>query len=423
MIICPACGKKNEDGEILCSDCGAKLKATERLQRGFAPKSTVVEPVKPLAEPVAKPAEPVKPLAEPVTKPADPVAKPAEPVKPADPVAKPAEPAAKPAEPVIKPAEPVTKPADPVVKPVVARSAVNQEHGNAPAGNWNEVKFNAPVHRKTPEFSLGMVFCAVIAVLFFIGGAKALAFSVTHRLTDIELYSSYSSDLYGYSSQDSPDVYSSDGEIKAYSSGMKLRNGDRVVTGKYNNATLSLGVDRSLTMLTGTETVVHQEKDETRIDLNKGAMFFNIDTPYSGRESLELVSGNVVIPISEAAGYMYYNGKNDARIWAMNGEILVTVSDGSGNLTTDTITPGEAAFITMSDDGVEFTVEKVGVDSLPSAMVREIAQNNELLNAISPEAGWDRDEINELAEEYRSQDLMYHFGVLPYWILNGTNDD
>ncbi|MBQ3852796.1 MAG: zinc-ribbon domain-containing protein [Lachnospiraceae bacterium] len=417
MIICPACGKKNEDGEILCSDCGAKLKATERLQRGFAPKSTVAEPVKPLAEPVAKPAEPV-------TKPAEPVVKPAEPVaKSAEPVIKPAEPAAKPAEPVIKPAEPVTKPADPVVKPEAARSAVNPEYGNASAGNWNEVKFNAPVHRKTPEFSLGMVFCAVIAVLFFIGGAKALAFSATHSLTDITLYSSYSYDNYSYTLQDHPDVYSSDGEKKEYTSGMKLRNGDRIVTGKHINASLNLGVDRTLTMMSVTETVVHQDDDETRIDLNKGAMFFDIDTPYSGREKLELVSGSVVIPITEGAGYMFYNGTDDFRIWVMNGEIQVSVYDGSGNTTTETITPGESAFIDISDEGVGFTVEKVGVDSLPSAMIRELSVNNGLLNVISPEAEWDRDDILRLAEEYKSQDLMYNFGVMPYWILNGTNDD
>ena len=392
MIICPACGKKNEDGEILCSDCGAKLKATERLQRGFAPKSTVVEPVKPLAEPVAKPAEPV--------------------VKPADPVAKPAGQTV------------VNNSAYPGVKPVAASSTVTPKPGNASAGNWNEVKFNAPVHRKTPEFSLGMVFCAVIAVLFFIGGAKALAFSVTHRLTDIELYSSYSSDLYGYSSQDSPDVYSSDGEIKAYSSGMKLRNGDRIVTGEFINASMNLGVDRTLKMMSSTETVVHQEKDETRIEMNEGAMFFNIDTPYSGREKLEIVSGDVVVPISEGAGYMFYNGNDHFSIWVMSGDVQVSAYDASGNVTTETMTPGETAYIYYSDDGVEFTVEKTGVDSLPPAMVGELAANGELMHAVSPDAGWDHDDIVKLAEEYKAREMQFNYGIYHYdWIMNRFFDD
>ena len=383
MIICPACGKKNEDGEILCSDCGAKLKATERLQRGFAPKSTVAEPVKPLAEPVAKPAEPV-----------------------------------------IKPAEPVTKPADPVVKPVAAGSAVTPEHGNAPAGNWNEVKFNAAAHRKTPEFSLGIVFCAVIAVLFFAGAAKALAFSAAHRLTDIHIYSSYSYDSLMYSSQDSPEVYSSDGEIKAYSSGMKLRNGDRIVTGEFINASMNLGVDRTLKMMSSTETVVHQEKDETRIEMNEGAMFFNIDTPYSGREKLEIVSGDVVVPISEGAGYMFYNGNDHFSIWVMSGDVQVSAYDASGNVTTETMTPGETAYIYYSDDGVEFTVEKTGVDSLPPAMVGELAANGELMHAVSPDAGWDHDDIVKLAEEYKAREMQFNYGIYHYdWIMNRFFDD
>ena len=403
MLICPNCGKKNEDGEILCSECGSKLKVTERLQKGFAPRRETAEPVKP-----------------------------AQPVKTAESVTQPAEAAREPAKPETKPAKTVTDPVGskaennsdyPGIKPATERSAVTQDRGNASAGNWNEVQFTPDVRKRPAPSKLGIVLCAIVALLFFMGAVKSLAFSAKHRLTDIKLTSSYSYDNFSYTLQDHPDVYSSDGEKKEYTSEMKLRNGDRIVTGKHINASLNLGVDRTLTMMSVTETVVHQDDDETRIDLNKGAMFFDIDTPYSGREKLELVSGSVVIPITEGAGYMYYNGTDDFRIWVMNGEVLVSVYDGSGNTTTETITPGESAFIDISDEGVGFTVEKVGVDSLPSAMIRELSVNNGLLNVISPEAEWDRDDILKLAEEYKSQDLMYNFGVMPYWILNDIGDD
>ena len=55
MVICPNCGAKNEEGEILCGECGAKLKGPARQV------SPVIqaEPVKP-EQPVVQ-AEPVKP--------------------------------------------------------------------------------------------------------------------------------------------------------------------------------------------------------------------------------------------------------------------------------------------------------------------------------------------------------------------------
>ena len=58
-MICPNCGKKNEDGEILCCECGSKLKKPERIRTGFNTPDIgkVSEQAKSL-DAVKRPAEP-----------------------------------------------------------------------------------------------------------------------------------------------------------------------------------------------------------------------------------------------------------------------------------------------------------------------------------------------------------------------------
>ena len=219
------------------------------------------------------------------------------------------------------------------------------------------------------------------------------------------------------------EVFEEDGQKMKKDWGMNLYDNSSVRTGDSGEAYLSLGAARSLEMLAKSEIQIHKAEEATWITVKKGAMFFCIDNPYRQTETLELDAGAVSVSMSEASGYMYYDGNGKAMIWLMNGEVQIVVYDeGSGEQIMETLSPGERAVGTFGDDGISCTVDKVLLDDLPSLMVRKIAESPALLNRVSPDTGWTRPDIIDLAEQYRAEEMELNF--LNYsWLLDTINEE
>ena len=319
MIICPNCGAKNEEGEILCGECGSKLKG-----------------------------------------------------------------------------------------PAAADTAKSANEGS----KWHEVDFTPEEPKKFLATPGGIVLIAVIAAVVLYCIVFSVADAAKHRPIGITL-ERFSGPV---------DVYDADGRNRSVTEGMNLYDNNSVRTGDVAEVYLDLGTVRSLTMLKNSELQVHKAEEATWIYINKGALFFCIDNPYRMTETLELEAGAVSVSMIEATGYMYYNGKGEARIWVMNGEVQVVIYDeGSGEQLMETVTPGEYAFAVFGEGGTSCTIDKAFLTDLPSVMVMEIADTPELLNRVSPDTGWNRQDIIDLAKQYKDEEMQFNY-IFPYWMYEAYID-
>ena len=267
--------------------------------------------------------------------------------------------------------------------------------------------FSSGETKKFPIAPGAIIIIAVIAAVMLYGIITVVIESYKHRPTGITL-ETYTVDV---------ELYDEEGNKESITKGRNLFAGDSVRTGNNGEAYLKLGAARSLKMLADSQMQVHKAEEATWITMKKGALFFCIDDPYRSTETLELEAGAVSVSMIEAAGYMYYNGKDEARIWVMNGEVQIVIWDeGSGEQLIETLTPGEYAFGVFGDSGISCTVDKAFLTDLPSAMVMEIAETPELLNRVSPDSGWNRQDIINLAEHYRQEKIQSTY-IDVYYLL------
>lgn len=191
-----------------------------------------------------------------------------------------------------------------------------------------------------------------------------------------------------------------DGEITLLTEGGKtldasedrrLTNGNLLKTKKESQAWILLDEDRVVTLMEKSTASFTQNGRKLYLSLEEGRLFFNIERSLEDDEDLNIATSTMIIGIRGTSGYIDSDENGNSVLYLTTGKVEVTGLNDSGNESdSDKIKAGQKVTV-ISDDDAELIIEDITEADLPYELLAFILSDEDLLESILEETGWDED--------------------------------
>ena len=180
----------------------------------------------------------------------------------------------------------------------------------------------------------------------------------------------------------------------------RLLNGDIIDTGKESKAWVLLDEDRMVTIMERSSAEFYQSGKDLKLHLLDGSLFFNIERSLEEDESFNIETSTMIIGIRGTSGYADADEKGNSVLYLTSGKVELTGMDSdSGDEEKLRLSAGQKATIIV-DDGVEILIEEITESDLPTDLVLEICADDDLLDEVTDETGWNEGVLKDLEEKY-----------------------
>lgn len=242
---------------------------------------------------------------------------------------------------------------------------------------------------KTP-----VIISVVIIWLLLMAGIFFLLYSIVMKASTIRL-SSYTGDV---------TLTSDTGRNIEVKEDKRLFGGNELKTGKESKAWVLLDEDRMVTVMERSTVDFYQSGKSIKLNLEKGNLFFNIARDLGEDESFEIATSTMVIGIRGTSGYVRESEDGYPVLYLTSGKVMVYVEDpDSGEDDQRKVKAGQKLTVIMTDDGPEIIVEDITEYDLPEDALFEITGDDDLLDEVVGDAGWDKDILLNLKDVYDGQ--------------------
>ena len=188
-------------------------------------------------------------------------------------------------------------------------------------------------------------------------------------------------------------LVSHDGKALEASEDRRLTNGNVIKTKKESQAWILLDEDRVVTLMERSTASFTQNGKKLYLSLEDGRLFFNIERSLEDDENLDIVTSTMVIGIRGTSGYIYSDENGNSVLYLTTGKVEVTGLNEDGEESdSDKLKAGQKVTVISGDDA-ELIVEDVTEADLPYEMVSFILSDDDLLDSILEETGWDEEAL------------------------------
>ena len=171
----------------------------------------------------------------------------------------------------------------------------------------------------------------------------------------------------------------------------RLTNGNLLKTKKESRAWILLDEDRMVTLMERSAVSFIQDGRELQLSLEEGRLFFNIERSLEDDEDLNIATSTMIIGIRGTSGYVDSDENGNSVLYLTTGKVVVVGLDDDGEeVGADKIGAGQKITVTSGDDAELITTDLTEYD-LPRELIEYILSDDELLEAILNETGWDED--------------------------------
>ena len=145
---------------------------------------------------------------------------------------------------------------------------------------------------------------------------------------------------------------------------MRLFSGNAISTEVESRAGISLDDAKTATLDEKSLARLHQDGKMLSLNLEDGALYFNVSKPLDEDESFEISTSTMTLGIRGTAGYVAAVDENTCRIILATGHAVITAIDGK----TQEISGAQQVLVTITPTGAEFTVLPIRPDAYPAIL-------------------------------------------------------
>lgn len=190
---------------------------------------------------------------------------------------------------------------------------------------------------------------------------------------------------------------------------LKLFSGYAMETQDVSYAWINLDDVKLAKMDENSEVEIEKDGKDLEVRLESGGLFFNVKEPLEEDETMNIRTSSMLVGIRGTCGWAVSDGEKHSQVYILEGTVAVS---GSGEDQALSVTSGEMADVTVTDDGeTAITVEKFSVKDIPEFALAELEADEALARGILDASGLDvlnppdenelaRASYGEILEEY-----------------------
>jgi hypothetical protein len=259
--------------------------------------------------------------------------------------------------------------------------------GTCGAKQKYEEKLGGSKHTKT------LIVAAVILVsLLAIGGLVFFLYSIVMKASTMRL-SDYDGDVI---------LMSETGKVQELKQDLRIFGGSKLNTGKESKAWVLLDEERMVTLMERSTARFNQSGKSISLSLEKGDLFFNIARDLEEDESFDISVSTMIIGVRGTSGYVRENENGYPVLYMTSGKVLVYVEDPeTGNTDQRKVKAGQKLTVIITDGEIEMIIEDIPEAALPEDALFEIYSDEDLLEEVLEDTGWDKDTLDYLYDAYK----------------------
>ncbi len=184
------------------------------------------------------------------------------------------------------------------------------------------------------------------------------------------------------------------GSPKQVKENLRLKSGNALATALQSLVSIGLDDTKIVTLNEKSRAEFNQSGRKLDLELTAGSLFFEVSEPLTDEETFDIRTSTMVVGIRGTSGLVSVEGGNESLIISDGTVHVVGTNQYTGEVKEIDVSAGQKITVYLYNDrevdSIEFFLEEVTEHDMPEFALQRMRENEELLDKIVAETGWDK---------------------------------
>lgn len=198
------------------------------------------------------------------------------------------------------------------------------------------------------------------------------------------------------------------GSPKQVKENLRLKSGNALTTAGQSLVSIGLDDTKIVTLNEKSRAEFNQSGRKLDLQLTAGSLFFEVSKPLTEEETFDIRTSTMVVGIRGTSGLVSVEGGHESLIISDGTVHVIGTNPFTKEVKEIDVSAGQKITVYLYNDrdvdSIEFFLEEVTEHEMPEFALQRMRENEELLDKVVKETGWDRDWILGIKKDVPSDD-------------------